>query len=140
LTFFVTCLLSTVKGCKPDAKPPSWRTASCRWSTAAYLIYSQVTSNWRPSLLFTSRGRAMLWWKGDPPNMADKYWLRTKLIYSFNKFVLVHSDKQLVALCSLDWPIFHPEDLGDTFLWFFGSHTTTWRYFQKIAKFIALFW
>jgi hypothetical protein len=43
------------------------------FSMAAYSIYSQLTSNWRPSLPSAIQGHAMPWWQGDPPNMAHKH-------------------------------------------------------------------
>jgi hypothetical protein len=34
----------TVRGCRPHAQPPSWRTIPCRLSVTAYSIYSQLPS------------------------------------------------------------------------------------------------
>jgi hypothetical protein len=51
------------EGLQPHAQPPSWRTASCRLSAAAYSIYSQLISiaGGRSSICNPS---AMLWGQG----------------------------------------------------------------------------
>jgi hypothetical protein len=49
------------EGLLAHVQPPSWRTTPCRLSAAAYSIYSQLTSNWKPSLPSATRGRAMPW-------------------------------------------------------------------------------
>jgi hypothetical protein len=39
---FVTGLFFIVRGCYSHAQPPSWRTTTCRLSTAAYSMYSKT--------------------------------------------------------------------------------------------------
>jgi hypothetical protein len=36
-------------------------------------IFAANLQSWRPSLPSATRGRAMLWWQGDPPNMASDH-------------------------------------------------------------------
>jgi hypothetical protein len=60
----VTGIFLTVRGCWPHAQPPSWRTAPCLLSAAAYSIYSQLTSS--------AGGRLFNPQPEDAPCCADK--------------------------------------------------------------------
>jgi hypothetical protein len=44
LWIFVTSLFFMGRICWPHARPPSWRTTSCRLPATAYLVYSQLPS------------------------------------------------------------------------------------------------
>jgi hypothetical protein len=59
----------TVRGCRPDAQPTSWRTTPCRLSATAYSVYSQLPSvPWKlPSIRNLRTRHAVV--TRDPPIM-----------------------------------------------------------------------
>jgi hypothetical protein len=56
-----------VKGCWPNTQPPSWRTTHCRFSVAAYSVYSQL-----PPFLHPLPEDAPCCGDRDPPNIGSK--------------------------------------------------------------------
>ena len=58
---FVTEPVCTVRSCWHLAQPPSWRTISCRLSTTAYSVFSQLPSILGSIPPSATPGRAMPW-------------------------------------------------------------------------------
>jgi hypothetical protein len=81
----------TVRGCRPHAQPPSWRTTSCRLSATAYSIYSQLPSvpGGLPSIRNLRTRHAVV--TRNPPNMETEQTLkllhptRTRSHYELDK-------------------------------------------------------
>jgi hypothetical protein len=56
---------------KPHAKPFNWRTTHLRLSVTAYSIFFAATRHtWKRLLPTSTRGLAMLWWKGAHLNLC----------------------------------------------------------------------
>jgi hypothetical protein len=92
-----------VRGCRPHAQPPSWRTTPCRLSATAYSIYSQLPSisGGLPSIRNLRTRHAVV--TRNPPNMV-----RPSYIYIYIYILISYTPRSRYPRYqlgrSLGWP------------------------------------